>query len=327
MTFAVRSYHPGDEEQILALFTKVFGIPRSLDHWRWKFAANPAGRQVSLAVADDGRIVGQYAALPAAAVSPHGPFTLTQGIDHMVDPEFQKRGVFAALARHFAEAHLGPSSDAHYYSYPLAEKHAIDERIGGAEIVHRVGALGWDLTRAEPWRPTWRSGALRVRVRRVARCPAAVDELWARTRPELGVAVRRDRRYLDWRYADCPDVDYSILVAESRLGGRLLGLAVLRFGWFDQPIATVVDLLVPSAERAALAALLAACHERARARGLAAVKLWMPPGTALHGALRELGYTVEETPFLLNIRTGWHPERDALLRAGWYYTMGDSDIY
>ena len=328
MRFAVRSYEPGDEEQILALFRHVFRQPRELAHWRWKFAANPAGQQIVLAVADDGRIVGQFAALPARATGPTGPFVLAQGIDHMVDPEFQKRGVFAALTRHFARLFLPPARDAVFYSYPLAHKHSIDQRIGDAELVHPVRALRFDLGNAEPWRDAPGAASWRHRVRRVERFPAALDRLWERAlRPEAGVTIVKDASYLNWRYADCPDVAYVRLLAESRLTGRPLGAAVLRLGWFAEPIAPLVELLVPSRDAAVLRLLLGACHDLAREQGLWSVKAWLPRGTALHAPVVALGYVEEETPFLLTRIADPDRVRAAAMRARWSYSMGDSDIY
>lgn len=329
MSFAIRSYQPGDEQQILALFQHVFRQPRQMAHWRWKFAANPAGHQISLAVADDGRIVGQFAGLPAHAVTPTASFVLSQGIDHMVDAEFQKQGVFAALTRHFVASFLPPARDVVFYSFPLANKHAIDQRISAAaELVHPVRALGWDLGRSEAWRgsatswQTWRH-----RVVRVTRFGTAVEPLWKRLRRELGVAIVRDARYLDWRYADCPDVAYTLLRVESRLTGRVLGVAVLRFGWFDEPVAPLLELLVPAREGAALRLLLGACHDLARERGLAALRTWLPSTAALHPVLTGLGYAPEETPFLLTQIADRDIARAAVLRARWSYSMGDSDIY
>lgn len=330
MRFAVRTYQPGDEEQILALFNRVFGTDRALAHWRWKFLANPAGRQITLAVRDDGRIIGQFAGLPADAIAPGGRFVLSQGIDHMVDPDAQKQGVFAAMTRHFVATFLPPAQDVVFYSYPLAHKHGIDQRISSAaQLVHPVRALRWDLARSEPWRRdtgTWRTG--RERVRRVQRFPAGVDRFWERTvAPGVGVSIVRDRRYLNWRYAECPDVPYALLIAESRITGRTHGVAVLRFGWFAERIAPLCELMAPPDDRAVLALLLGACHDLAREQGLASVLTWAPRGTTLHPALRELGYVEEETPFLLTQIADANAQRAAACRARWTYGMGDSDIY
>lgn len=327
-SFHVRTYEPGDEEQILALFRHVFGQPREMAHWRWKFDANPAGRQIVLAVAPDGRIVGQFAGLPARATGPTGSFVLSQGIDHMVDPAFQKRGVFAAMTREFVRRFLPPAQDVVFYSYPLAHKHSIDQRIGGAELVHQVHALRFDLGRAEPWRDTRTWQTWRHRVRRVERFPATLDRLWQRAlRPEAGVTIVKDARYLNWRYADCPDVEYVLLLAESRLTGRARGAAVLRFGWFAEPIAPLVELLVPSGDAAVLRLLLGAVHDLAREHGLWSVKTWLPRGTALHAPVAALGYVDEETPFLLTQIADPDRARAHAMRERWSYSMGDSDIY
>ena len=330
MRFAVRTYQPGDEEQILALFNRVFGAERGMAHWRWKFAANPTGHQITLAVTEDGRIVGQFAGLPADAVSPTGPFVLSQGIDHMVDPDFQKQGVFAAMTRHFLQAFLPPARDVVFFSYPLAHKHSIDQRISSAaELAHPVRALRFDLSRRDSWRVdrgSWRTW--RDRVRCVERLPSGVDRFWERSiRPEVGVAITRDRRYLNWRYADCPDVEYALLVAESRVTGRTHGVAVLRFGWLAESVAPLCELVVPGASREVVALLLGACHDLARERGLAAVLTWMPRGTVLHPALLDLGYAEEDTPFLLTQVADTNLPRAAAMRARWSYSMGDADIY
>ena len=330
MRFEVRTYQPGDEEQILALFNRVFGQQRAMPHWRWKFAANPAGRQITLAVGDAGRIVGQFAGLPADAVSPTGPFVLSQGIDHMVDPEIQKQGVFAAMTRHFVRTFLPPARDVVFFSYPLAHKHSIDQRISSeAELVHPVRALRHDLGHAEPWRVdggSWRTW--HDRVRRVERFPRGVDRFWETSiRPEIGVAIVRDRRYLNWRYADCPDVEYALLLAESRVTGRTHGVAVLRFGWLAESVAPLCELVVPGSSREVLALLVGACHDLARERGLASVLAWMPRGTMLHPALLDLGYVEEDTPFLLTRLADPNAARAKAMRARWSYSMGDSDVY
>lgn len=330
MRFAVRTYQPGDEEQILALFNRVFDTERAMPHWRWKFTGNPAGRQITLAVTDDGRIVGQFAGLPAAAIAPGGRFVLSQGIDHMVEPEMQKQGVFGAMTRHFVETFLPPAQDTVFFSYPLAHKHAIDQRISSAAaLVHPVRALRWDLARREPWRSDagkWRTA--RDRVRRVQRFPAGVDRFWERTiAPGVGVAIVRDRRYLNWRYAECPDVPYALLIAESRITGRTHGVAVLRFGWFAEAIAPLCELMAPADDPGVLALLLGACHDLAREHGLASVLTWVPRGTALYPALVQLGYGEEDTPFLLTQIRDADAARAAAMRVRWSYTMGDSDIY
>lgn len=325
--YEVRSYRRGDEEQILPLFEHVFPVKRGMAHWRWKFLDNPAGRHITLAVAPGGRIVGQFAGLPADAAHPSGRFVLSQGIDHMVHPDHQGKGVFAAMTRHFIASVLAADRRVVFYSYPLARKHSIDQKVTAAELIHPVTALGWDLSRSERSLGAGRWTRLRIRVDRVARFGDGAEALRRRVQSELGVAAVRDPRYLNWRYADCPDVAYTLLQATERWTGRVAGLAVLRFGWFDEPIAALVDWLVPARDTAVAGALLAECHARARANGCRSMRTWLPPSTDAHRALVSVGYVPEETPFLLTTIADSDRERARLMKAQWFYTMGDSDIY
>jgi GNAT superfamily N-acetyltransferase len=334
----VRGYRPGDEAQILVLFRRVFGIERSLQHWRWKFADNPVGQELSLAWTKGGELVGQFAGLPVRAVAESESFILTQGIDNMVDPAYQGKGVFAALVRHFIESYLPPGRPVLFYGYNLARKHEIDKRVFRMELVHPVLALRFDLTQNEARRVSpaaggaagvrRRLGALGVRVERVARFDATADELWLRSRTGLACAAVRDAAYLNWRYADCPDVEYALLCVRGRFSRRLRGVAVLRMGWFDEPIAALVDWLVPPGDEAASLGLVTACHELARERRLTAVKVWFPPAATQHQLFLGLGYVEEPTPFLVSVWNDGHSEeRVSRFKESWYYTMGDSDIY
>ncbi len=53
-----------------------------------------------------------------------------------------------------------------------------------------------------------------------------LDAFWGRVGGGLGVAVRRDRAYVAWRYRDRPEGNYELL--GLKVGGRLEGVAVLR---------------------------------------------------------------------------------------------------
>ena len=52
------------------------------------------------------------------------------------------------------------------------------------------------------------------------------DVLFDRAAADYGFLVRRDRRYVQWRYFDCPDIPY--IVVAVRRWGRLAGWIVFR---------------------------------------------------------------------------------------------------
>jgi hypothetical protein len=167
-----------------------------------------------------------------------------------------------------------------------------------------------------------------VGVVRVERFPASVDRLWAICRDRWVAAIVRDSRYLNWRYADCPDVDYVLLLARHRLTRRPLGLAVVRLGWLHEAIAALVDWLVPGDAPGVWRALAAAAHAAARGAGFATMRAWVPATSPDHAELLALGYAPEATPFVVSAWDDGRPERPvAALRRGWHYAMGDTDIF
>jgi GNAT superfamily N-acetyltransferase len=68
-----------------------------------------------------------------------------------------------------------------------------------------------------------------------------IDELWERTRGDYPVIFRRDARFLNWRFVDCPEPRYRCFVAER--GGQVVGYVVLRRADpVELPHGIIVDL-------------------------------------------------------------------------------------
>jgi len=323
----VRPYRPGDEARILELFRRVFRVERSLDHWRWKFEENPAGRCMRLAETPSGELVGQYAGLPVRMAWGEKTLVFTQIIDVMVDPHFRlglkRPGLFSALATRYIADYGGLGKVSGGYGFPTPEALRIGQRVAGYIPVRPVVSLVRVLGRADGGRLPWSAGLFRIE--EVDRFGSEIDRLWEQVRSGLPVAIVRDARYLNWRYADCPDVRYRMLAAFHRLTGVPAGVAILRLGVRDQRIAALVDWLVSSL--AAASALFARCKGMAREAGMESLEAWFPPYSWPSRWFRDLGFHEHATiyefvalPTSPEVSVEWAKER-------WYYTMGDSDIY
>ena len=327
MQWNVRAYQPGDEIQILELFKRVFGYERSLAHWRWKFLENPAGQQITLAAGDDGSIIGQFAGLPVVAATHRESLLLTQGIDHMVDASMRRKGIYRAMARHFFQTFVNPTHAIAWFAFPVPANFDIEVKAFGCQGLQQVPNLVWDLSKRELWGPSLRH-SWRYRVDHVKRFGAAIDGLWSDCSREYSLATVRNSRYLNWRYADRPDVDYKLMVVSDQLSDRTIGLAVMRFGWFDEPVAPMVDWMVRADDLEAARVLLSHCHDLAREKGLAATRAWFPDYAPQRDLLVSLGYRVETSRLhILSARDSEGSEVLKALREGFYYTMGDADIY
>ncbi|PWB47473.1 MAG: hypothetical protein C3F12_05765 [Candidatus Methylomirabilota bacterium] len=328
--WAIRPYRSGDEGRILSLFQDVFSVDRTLEHWRWKFQANPAGSDyIRLAEAPSGELVGQYAALPVRVSWGATTQIFTQIIDVMVDRRFRlglkRPGLFAALANAYITDYLVSGKVAVGYGFPTPEAMRVGERVAGYVPLHPVVRLVLELNDHRGGPLPWR--ASRFRVEPVDRFGEDVDRLWTQVGPSVGVATVRDAGYLNWRYADCPDVRYILLAARRRFGGSLAGIAVLRLGIADQSIAFLVDWLVPDGALPVAQALLAYCETAAREAGMTQLQAWFRPSGWPTQLLLERGYRSEPTLYHLVALTKTPEISLERVNAQWYYTMGDSDIY
>lgn len=333
--WSIRPYRRGDEDRILQLFHRVFGKERSLIHWQWKFRDNPEGAYIHVVETDTGEIVGHYAGIPVRVAAEGRSFVFLQLVDTMVDRDYRcglkKPGMFAQLFMKFAEDYGGHDRAAIMYGFPIPEALRIGQRLLGYVPLHQLVKLVRPVERVShrtPWRRAVdKMHHIRVRVCDVDRFDASADRLWEECRRELRVATVRDARYLNWRYADCPDVKYKLLVAESMMGTSLQGIAVLRLDSLGQGVGFLMDWLIPFRAKAAADQLLARSIEEAELAGLKELQTWLPAVSPWYQYLLDRGFQVTDGHYVLVARTFTPNLPLEFINPRWYYTMGDSDIY
>ncbi|MCA8975395.1 MAG: hypothetical protein KDC98_11790, partial [Planctomycetes bacterium] len=168
------------------------------------------------------------------------------------------------------------------------------------------------------------------RTERVLDFSPEVDELWRRCLPKKPCTVRKDRRYLDWRYRRAPHgEDYEFLTC--RHGGRLAGVLVLRLRSELVPdSAAIVDRVWHDDDDATAAALLAAACRRATEIGRSRVLAMFAPGSPESDHLLARGFTAVPSSEWLERRltfriTGPYVTPE-LLATHWRYSLGDTDL-
>ena len=217
--FLIRPYQPGDEEHILPVWRLVFGKEMTLEEWRWKYPASPAGFRCLLCLNEKGEVVVHYAA-QVVRVACQGEsifgLHLTDSLSH---PGYRwaiggKRGLFFLTAATFLRTYLEeidlpvkplatdlPRASFHY-GFP-GERHA---RLGALLLKYRRHAPGLLYLKASS------GGRLRWFRKLEPLLPGRDGELltrfWqafeARYQP---FCVVRDGPYLSWRFRR-PGKDY-----------------------------------------------------------------------------------------------------------------------
>jgi hypothetical protein len=330
--FIIRRFEAGDERAILELFARSFHAPRSIDHWRWKFEHDPwGGRRISLAFEPDGRLVAQYASYPVP-VHHHqrGALLAHQIGDTMTDVSVRAIGrgpssVLGRTAGHFYETFCREQV-AFNYGFNVANIQKFSLRFLNSARVEDVPYRVRDLRR-RPFAPMsrWSRLARGYTLELVSQTTAEWDSLFERVSVDYGFLVRRDARYVQWRYLECPGVE-SIVVAIRRWG-RLVGWSVFRvrdsrLSWGD----ALFDRRAPEA----VEVLLRHVVPIYAGRGIKTLDGWFPARpvwfdelldrAGLERAPEPQGLSLMCVPFAM-------ADAEDEMRARLYYTMGDSDLF
>ncbi|MFB6155155.1 MAG: GNAT family N-acetyltransferase [Haloferacaceae archaeon] len=247
--YRTRSFDPDDAAAFLDLYEDVWGVRKSADWFRWRFAENPHVDEVPMVLATHGSdLVG---------AEPNVVFRLRAGesdriaympADWMVHPDHRRRGVFTSMTESLLDRYAdGPP--ALYFNFPsddiLPGLRKFDWRVVGstptfyriqrpravanhslaggkrtARVGRAVGSVAGPLARGYlatlDHLPSRRGGSVARHEGTPSRTLAA---LYERTAPDR-IHVVRDRSFYDWRFAN-PRWDVRTYV--TRRDGRPAG--------------------------------------------------------------------------------------------------------
>jgi hypothetical protein len=329
----LRGYRAGDEAAILAAYNQVFPTAdgrvrqRGMPHWLWKFRDNPTGL-IHITVAMHGNeCVGAYPCLPVRVWMDGAAALASQPADLVVLPEWRRHGerpgLFVGLGKLHYDLWCGPGDDQvrFHFGWPvpawrLGQRYLRYENIRDWDFLFReTGASGI------PRRPS----SADLDVRAVPRFGPDVDALWDRLKTSMTLAIVRDARYLNWRYADAHDHTYELYECRDR-SGALRGICVLTVCDFLFPnTALVVDWLCPLDDAATTVAMVAAMEQRASAARAGALATLFPQLDPRFLAFQKLGFLVLGTSYFTVVAP--HDRHDTIYyREHWYHTCGDSDL-
>ncbi len=242
--FSVKAYKSGDEDKILRLFIEIFGTPRTMDHWRWKFRDNPYGCfKIAEAFSSEGGLVGHYAGYPVPFYSCFeglGSFLSYQIGDTMTSPAGRKVGLgrTSILARTANYFYAKFCRDVPFiYGFNTGKIRKLGMRYLSYEYLDPVVLWSKELP-GEGRRPTHALERLikGYAVEEMQSVGTEWDTFFERVRSSYKFLVQRDRRYITWRYLDCPDRVHRVFAIVKR--GRLIGWSVFvrrdaRLMWGD----------------------------------------------------------------------------------------------
>lgn len=333
----VRPFRQTDESSVLALLEAALGRgpagTRTAEFFRWKHRDNVFGPSFMLVAEVDGRVVGLRAFMRWRLRSGDRMLAAVRAVDTATHPDFQGLGIFSRLTTEAIDA-LRADVDL-VFNTPNAQSGPGYLKMGWKTVgqlpvwvrvrhplrfargIRELGSV------AEPG--TGRPHAEAPTAAEVLDDAPAIASLLERaTRHDVGLATARDIRYLLWRYAQAPILDYRAVVLHR--ARELHGLAIFRTrprGGLSET--TVAELIVPAGDAASAVRLL---RRVVRAAPVDHVTCHLSPVSGgLRGAAR-LGFVRSPKGMWLvvnTLRPGLSPDPSDM--RSWSVSLGDVEVF
>ncbi|MFC2947540.1 GNAT family N-acetyltransferase [Virgibacillus sediminis] len=346
---AVRYYKEEDQQQVEALYQKVFRKERSPEHWNWKFERRPSDLNPFILVfEEEGQILGHIALWVAEAYIKGNSSKIALRVDTMVDPKARGKGIYGQLNQTMLEE-AGKHQIDLLYGFPAPKaKELLLRHTGG---VH-AGDISRYMMVMNPGPPA--AGVLPLlkpllavagnvyrhgKLKKLSFLPAgwefnevnhfdqrcdALAEAAAGLKPVL---LKRGSDYLNWRFLEHPDHPYTAYSLSQE--GELKGYIILKkeqvaFKKGRVTVGHIVDGLTFGDQRNWEYLFTEAIRKLGDTD---IIQTWMAPGGPAAGALEQIGFKEKDKPMPLVIHRLNEEYSEADKLENWWITQGDVDSF
>lgn len=252
VTYSSRPYRDGDENAINSLYQAVTGRARSLEQFKWQWLSAPGGiGEMWLIEAQypsgETKLIGHHGVMPVRFTYKANDLLFGKTENTMVLPEFRQKILYPRFEKRFAQQ----------YEHRF---HALFSTTGPGPAIRQREAQGY--TAQKSWieleHAAWPFGSLAKMLRRVqwhenlvsrslqairpisqpgkgvqvhflssdeAKVESVFEDYWKEARQYWGIAPRRDKKDLCWRFWENPYHTHETILLEDR--GTVLGVAVV----------------------------------------------------------------------------------------------------
>jgi len=345
---AYRPYRDADEHGLRELFRAVYGPDAEHRTSAWRYLA-PAPYPAVIQVAEvDNRIVG---AQPSHAIDLLVDGVPVQGLlllDVMTHPDYRRRGVFAGVveglrARAAAEGYrvllTTPNQDAERGFARLPAWQTLGElepwMALGDPATLVAGQTSWAVL-LSPMAALRRTslgggGVEQTTLNEVATDVAAINAMAPEFAKTARVHVRRDARFIGWRFGPGSGRPYRFLAEGKSAADALVVTCTGRLVGRD--ITFLADVLALDSARDAARRMLMALVAQTVHERHAAVVGWFAPGSPVTQLLRTSGFRrvprrLRPRPYSVVAWTNMAGTdgRDVMDLTRWHMTLTDSDL-
>lgn len=319
-TFTTHSYTAGDEIEINDGFNQIFGLNRSIEDWKWKFAPVFEKSWIILARDEQHELIAQYAVM-------HQPMQINgqqihagQPVDvyRIKRPSTADQMVFTETVLKFFETFCAPDKLVFLFGFPGKRAlHVGQTRLGYGEAIP-----------IHIWHKTLPERGFLDSLRRVNPTSienadlSAIDDLWIRAKFRYPYSLIRDHHRIQQRFIEYPGRDYHYVAVESH--NQLHAWGILRE---TDGILKWVDLIWDGQVTGHLQQLEQSVVRLAQSLNMEHIEMWMLGDNEVIQFLEDHGWQKEQEPYVHLVGRAWHPNFDAQeIIKQMYITLGDSDL-
>ena len=308
----IRDYISGDEVKIIELFKLAFNKELSIEYWRWRFVQNPLNKIQIKLMFDDDKLVGHYAVSPQELLVNGGKVRAALSMTTMTHPEYTGKGIFTQLASDLYKSYFSKGELSIVYGFPNANSH-----------YGFINKLGWKDVQVIPtlscidFKKDDFSSVVKI-----TKFTDIHHESYLSVVKNYSVALNRTAEWFNWRYFNNPSGDYAAYEIQTDNGiDFIVGKLFRNGGTTELDICEFISINPKLTATKLISALVNHFGDFT----IDKINTWIPDEDIRRQSLSEIGFELAEPKTQL----GWLCMDESLgnITNGFYFSMGDSDIY
>ena len=287
--YIIRDFKESDKDQVISLLQSAFDPNMTREYWDWLYKKNPNGYYIVVSEADS-EIVGNDGFIPLRMKIGKQELMAVFNASLVVSPKHRGKGVFLKMGT-YATTQLAEAQKLVCVGFPNETAHPGHLKYGWFTVSSMPKLVkfmnGRALLRtkkAQAFLKKYHLGKLRfvlqpfsalmlklINLRAQVKFrieqgqekyevstsstpfPREMDSLWLRVKDGYEILTVRDKKYLDWRFHECPDRKYFLLTGKKNeeLVGYLVAAQENELGLildvFGEPNSAFLDVLIREA--------------------------------------------------------------------------------
>lgn len=221
--FSIKIYEDSDFEKLMELYDRVFPSYMSKELFEWKNNMNPFGNFLSLIMLDKDRIISAYNMEPKEFCVNGISVICLQSVDTMTDPNYQGRGIISYLGN-FAYEYAKKLGYKFVYGFPNKFIYKLREKRLNWIIFGRIDLLLKEINQIS----TESRLNHKYQIQKIDKFNNKIDLFWLNIKNKFPVIIKKDKKYLNWRFSEHPLVKYDKFYVLNNENEELISYFVLK---------------------------------------------------------------------------------------------------